>query len=446
MLKNRITNILACLGLLLATSCQAAAVPASQTPTKIAAPATASAIPIPSPTVTPQQVILPTDSIIQNQCPEISAQFIPGDSTKGILAIQGRSGRDRLLNLETGKKDLLGGGGPVVSPSRSQVAYWGADQNTGRPFLVVSTSDNAQLKQLPLQKGWVTMPRWQDDQHLLIRLDSASPPYSITLLNPFTGETQELAPDFPNISSSYVDWDYAGPAAYDLTMDYVVYAAGDGNTDEYILWNISTKTKIASLPGSSYIGYYLSASPNLQKKDGVSNNPPRWSPDDSRVALISPVSAEQVSVDEIFAITKDGQIQRLTYFANHFKEVQIGDMGWSPDGKKIAFWVTLEPAPYESPQGAYQDPRLAILNTETLEITYTCISGDSIGLLNGISSAKFRSMNIPAPIWSPDGKQIVVENRYTIDASRLILLDIASGTAVELGKDMEPTGWMLPGK
>src|SRR5258706_13431977 len=117
MLKNRIPNILACLGLLLATSCQAAAVPASQTPTKIAAPASASAIPIPSPTVTPQQATLPTDSIIQNQCPEISAQFIPGDAPKGILAIQGRSDRDGLPNLETGKKGWLGGAGPLVSPS-----------------------------------------------------------------------------------------------------------------------------------------------------------------------------------------------------------------------------------------------------------------------------------------------------------------------------------------
>jgi hypothetical protein len=454
MLPNRIASILVCLGLLFATGCQANTASVSQTPVSTiittpemsltVTPPSSGTMPTytPAPTVTPQKVVLPTDSMIHNQCPEISTEFVPGKST-GILAVNGRSSRARLLNLETGKKDFLGGSGAVVSPSRKQFAYWGLDPNTGRNFLAVSTSDNIQIKQLPLQKGWITMPRWQDDQHLLIRIGSASPPYSVAVFNPFTGETKKLVPDFPNISLNDVDWDFSGPAAYDQTMDYVIYAASNGTAklDEYVLWLISSQTKIASLPGSSYNGSYLSAGQMLQK-DGVSNNPPRWSPDNTRVAVVSPAPGDQTGLDEIFAITKAGEIQRMTYFAKHFEKAKIGAMNWSPDGKKIAFWVTLEPSPYKIPQGAYQNARLTVLDTATLEMMYTCIPGDNIGVANGTSTTFFLR-DVPAPIWSPDGKQIVIENRYTDEASRLILLDIPSGTAVVIGKNMEPTGWML---
>ena len=117
-------------------------------------------------------------------------------------------------------------------------------------------------------------------------------------------------------------------------------------------------------------------------------------------------------------------------------------MSWSPDGKSLAFWVTLEPAPYTPEPNTYYNERLAILNTETLGITVYCISGDNFGY-KGIPSVQFTTFGIPAPVWSPDGKQVVVENRYDADASRLILLDIPTGKAVQFGADMEPTGWML---
>lgn len=449
------------LSLLFITGCQFSASPANQVPTGTAkavpvmtltmTPPTQEATPTETlfPTATVEKVALPIDSIIKNQCPKISPQFTPGDSTaQGILIFSERSGQNILFNLQTGEETSLKGGGPIISPSRKHLAYYGLDENDFHQFLVVQTVGDPNQIEPPLFDTHSYLRSWHDDQHLLYRIitdiTTDPAPHSIMLVTPFTGEKKIYVPDFPNVDND-VEWDGSGPAAYDQTMDYVVYAGLKDTAQkirEYVLWDKTSQTRMAALPGSSYSGSYLYAGEILQK-DGVSNNSPRWSPDDSRVAIVSPASEDQFGLDEIFAITKDGEIQRLTYFANHFEKANIGKMNWSPDGKQIAFWVTLEPGSYELPQGTYQDVRLAILDTETLEMTYYCLSGDSIGLKNGLSSPEFLLSDIPAPIWSPDGQQIVIENRYTVDDSRLILLDIPSGKAVEIGKNIEPVGWMI---
>jgi len=460
MLISRAIKIFSFLWIISLIGCQSVATPASQiqpssvvkTP-EIVLTATlpifeATPVQTESSTTIPTEVVLPTDSVVQNQCPEISTQFTPGVA-KGVLVVSERDGLNTLFNLETGEKESLGGASnPIVSPSRNYLAYVGLDDNTLERFLVVQTIGDSGQSKIPLFNGILRMPGWFDDQRILFRMTSdytTDPsPHSIVLFNPFTGEKKTYTPNFPGIDHE-VEWNFSGPAVYDQTMKYVMYAGyknTDNKTHEYILWNIASQTKIASLPGSSYNGSYLYDSEIIQR-DGVSNNPPRWSPNNDRVAIISSASEHQIDVDEIFSVTIDGKIQQLTYFAGQYKNVTIGKMEWSPNGEKIAFWVTLKPNPYEMVDGAYQDVRLAVLDIETFNITYYCLSGDIIGLANGIPSAKFIGRDIPAPLWSLDSTQIVIENRYTSDNSRLILLDIPSGKSVVLGKDMEPVGWML---
>jgi len=403
-------------------------------------------------TVIPTKLILPNNSVIREQCPEIAPTFTPGEFTKGTLVVFPRfSNHQPFINLETGDETSIKFGSRFfVSPSRSQIFYRTIDQNTLIWSWFIATIGEVQPFKLSIPKtNWLII-RWFDDQRLAARiyknLPVDPPPHEIVILNPFSGEIKRLVPNLPNISQQEIDWENLGPASYDQSLDYVLYAAWDdtANINMYVLYRISSGTKLAVLPGSSYSGSYLYDG-QYMSVDGVSNNPPQWSFDGARVALISTAPEKQVGVDEIFALTKDGEIQRLTYFANHFDKAKINNLSWSPDSKSIAFWVTLEPPPYQLSANAYQDVRLAVLNTETLEITVYCISGDNIGLENGVPSPKFISEQIPAPIWSPDGMQIVVENRYADDNSRLILLDIPSGKAVEIGKDIEPVGWMISG-
>ena len=80
------------------------------------------------------------------------------------------------------------------------------------------------------------------------------------------------------------------------------------------------------------------------------------------------------------------------------------------------------------------------MNTETLEVTIYCISGDGFGLK--YMTANFIATEPPGPVWSPDGKQIVIENRYTEEDGRTIILDIPSNSAIQIGQNLVPVGWM----
>ncbi|MGC1379059.1 MAG: hypothetical protein WA821_22715, partial [Anaerolineales bacterium] len=391
-----------------------------------------------SPTETSQQVVLPTDSIIQTQCPEISTQFTPGDFTKGILVYDHGSA---LLNLQTGEKSSLDGGA-TISPARDQVEIYTGDPNTLKPFLIVRKIGDPTPIELQFPKGTINDLGWLDEERLLFQVESAvSPPYGLVTLNPFTGETQQFSPQFPNLSPDDEYWYPLGPAVFDRTLDYVLYISQEAKakTNQYVFWQISARKMLASLPGSSYRWPELVSGQGVEV-DSVSHHPPAWSPDDTRVAVISAAPQKSTGVDEIFALTKNGEIQRLTYFAKHYDKAKIRTLSWSPDGKSIAFWATLDPGPYPLEPHTDQNERLAILNTETLDLTIYCISGDSFGLEH--MTANFIATEPPGPVWSPDGKQIVIENRYTEKDGRTIILDIPGNTAVQIGQNLAPVGWM----
>jgi hypothetical protein len=47
-------------------------------------------------------------------------------------------------------------------------------------------------------------------------------------------------------------------------------------------------------------------------------------------------------------------------------------------------------------------------------------------------------------VWSPDGKQLIVRDESVKGYSRLILVDIERGIAVQVAENMELFGWMIP--
>ena len=48
-----------------------------------------------------------------------------------------------------------------------------------------------------------------------------------------------------------------------------------------------------------------------------------------------------------------------------------------------------------------------------------------------------------AVVWSPDSRQLIIENRYLEDASRIILVDVEGKTAYEILNNVnyQPVGW-----
>ena len=99
---------------------------------------------------------------------------------------------------------------------------------------------------------------------------------------------------------------------------------------------------------------------------------------------------------------------------------------WSPDGRKIAFWVTT---------GEYTDAylyQLGILNLDTQKVI----------LMNNVNSIRRTAVPLPLPIWSPDGRQILVRNGTEENDYHVLLIDLFQSIGYVMADDMVPLGWM----
>ena len=121
-------------------------------------------------------------------------------------------------------------------------------------------------------------------------------------------------------------------------------------------------------------------------------------------------------------INRDGNIKRLTYLTtNRIAEEQ--SYTWSPDQKKIAFWLKTE----------YADPQwdLAVLNIETGEITDYCLGGGD------------GSFDI---FWSPSGDQLIttyiMPNNALTNETRILLINMQNNSAKLLLSKQIVLGWM----
>jgi Tol biopolymer transport system component len=129
--------------------------------------------------------------------------------------------------------------------------------------------------------------------------------------------------------------------------------------------------------------------------------------------------------DEIFIVENDGQVRQLTHLYDTFGMIlTIDSISWSPDGKKIAFWL-------HDGQG---NLTLMVANSLTGEVKNYCILNATV--------TRF-PIDVSAPIWSPDGKYLLVENRYTADKSKLLVVDLLNNIAFPIAEMQNAVGWML---
>src|SRR5262249_34934011 len=125
---------------------------------------------------------------------------------------------------------------------------------------------------------------------------------------------------------------------------------------------------------------------------------PLWTPDGKQFIIATNLDTTHplASAQEFFAVSRDGEIRQLTHFMDYYQEIEIlDDYSLSPNGKLLAFWIRAKPSQFDN-------PRLAVLNIETGEVTNYCIKGDPFPD-NGVYP------DIPA--WSPDGTQLLVISR-----------------------------------
>lgn len=381
------------------------------------------------------------------QCIKSAASFPSDFISQGAVVLNQREmqgiSHTFQMDMKTGVMSLLAQEdeylvGIAVSPDRKWLAYGrepiNNDKSSGLIYYQnrygVMALDGSHKKEFTRKQDWHSLSNWLDQERLIFggswseNTEDRTRP--LIILNPFTGQEQKLLPNFPNIySGDYLfpvpEWEnYIGDTTYDASLTRAVYARIEGkDITGYVLWDLQVNKTLAFLP-----------SPYL-------NQTPKWSLDNSQVlivAYLAPRDAPEAK-PELFSISRDGVTEQLTNFSSSHKAFDIASYSWSPNERYVAFWYdTREPF----------DERLAILDMTTGEVTDDCIQGD----LGGSPTTMFDLLpstlvtTIPPPIWSPDGQQLIVENRYAENASRLILIDIKKGIAAQIAENMMPVGWM----
>ena len=314
-----------------------------------------------------------------------------------------------------------------TSPDGKWIAYEESfnESSTGS-WLVVQSADGQQQKKVPEDPDWVNFGDyvWLDNQHLIfnnfinppdIQRTQAYPAYPMVVVNPFTGEHIELSSEYPELKLGIngpvgtLAFNYTD-VVYDPSLDLVIFPAWGGEHNYIVLWDRHSQAVLARVEDhSGGFGHY-----------------PLWSRDTTQfaVAVMNAIKGER-GIDEWYRVSREGQVEQLTRFGDYFSSSEIESASnWSPDGKKLAFWINLDPSPCPG-------LRLAILDVSTKQVTNTCLPG----------TRKYA----PPPIWSFDSRYIVIGD-YSDPPIKTILVDIENGRAFDITSligDSRPIGWLV---
>lgn len=357
---------------------------------------------------------------IEQRCLEVkpsppSDTTFPGVAVLSVISPSQNGPRVYLLDLSANARlQLLSQDGEPqyghsVSPNRKWLAYSRHYQD-GSPYLLVIADALGQVdKTIIWDKAWISLLGWLNNDRLLITEENG-----ILVFDPFTGQQETLGRDYPDLYDypPPVNWD-STDTVYDPGLSRVVYPLRrpDDGGAEIALWDITQQHILASLPNITHYG-----------------RTPKWSSSGDSVIVtgVSQVASPDSSpTEDIFRIDRDGQITRLTYFSENNQIVEIGNYSWSPDDRYLAFWIWAMTEDYSA------GDHLAVLDLHTMEVVDYCILGNS----GGFGSS---------PVWSPDGRYILVESHESNRGNgRAILIDLVGIQAIQISQDMKPIGWMV---
>lgn len=326
----------------------------------------------------------------------------------------GVKGRDRLFD-------------PAVSPQGRFLAYrrvmYDEQGNIVTKELEIVDANGVVQASLPWRRGWIGF-YWPDEDRLVVGaaetdLLNRTEHLAYLVINPFTGRQQSLddiaPPDVYDIPPLPY-WNGIGPQVYDSTLTQVAYLQlVEGIEWAYALWDSKSAQTLVS----------------VQTFDNEQQ--PIWSPTGERfIVAANPIETRADLKFELYAFDRTGAVNKLTNLTAYSPRTYIQSYSWSPDGRYVAFWLNIEVPPDHNQQFGQQN--LAVLDTYTLQVTNYCLSGD-------FSTSRARLVS--APIWSPDGRQLIVENRYAEKVSRVIWVDITENVAAQIADNVEPIGWMI---
>jgi hypothetical protein len=276
---------------------------------------------------------------------------------------------------------------------------------------------------------WASYFSWQNERELRIVTKNLSQVY-VRLVDPFTQEVTLLKTDWERayhpddpFKDSVANWKfdrdatdrgyvYGANVLYDPTLTRVVFPK---EGDEVALIDVQSGEELAHANFANW------------------GSLPIWSPDGEYLTILN----REGTVDNFYLVSRDGkEFERITDFVREFDFVSIPEYTWSPDSQRIAFWLKLE----DDGQQDGAQSELAILDIPTRQVTRLCIQG--------ISSIAYEplSMNHPEPIWSPDGRYVMItqwDDPADPKKYYVLVVDTETGSVEKISENTAPIGWMV---
>ncbi len=284
--------------------------------------------------------------------------------------------------------------------------------------LHIVSVEGQEQKMLPWVNEWGVISQWLDNEHLVIRRNAVGDdPYRTSftakwVLDPSTETVSELPEDPEDIYDLFPkpDWSGIGMVSYNSDLTSRVYISWNSHL---ILEDMNTHQVLDVLP------------------EHYSYSTPCWSPSGQEFAVAAPLeSYDEHNVPlhfELYRVSVEGTVMRLTDMTEHFEYYSIQNCTWSPDAKKIAFWLdTTDPYPNVSTDRA----NLTVVDVDTGDVT-----------IYSLESSYGAEQKI---VWSPDGQWLltgIVQPDYQ-DVST-VLVNLTEGWYAQIADHMTPMGWMV---
>ena len=284
-----------------------------------------------------------------------------------------------------------------VSPDGQTLAYYWFNNATSKwELALVNSMGHSQSVAWSSEQDFF-FQGWLNNKQLIIRESK----YIIIDPNKNSQESYSFQ-GFPELNLYHLDY----YVSFDPSLSRAIYRNGKIN-----VFNLNSKTFIARI------------------QDDYDRLPiVAWRSSAEQIAIVSSVPIEKNLhglPDEIFIVENDGQVKQLTHLYDTFGlPFTIDSMNWSPDGNKIAFWLHDKEA-----------------NTTLMVTDYATGNTINYCILNVLGASY--PIGVSKPIWSPDGKYLMVENRYTTDKNKVLIVDLSTKSAFPIAENASPVGWMI---